>query len=69
MSNLTDIQQDFVRRYMDDNGVIGVRVRECDSKLVLYVEVEDGYSPELPEDFRGLPVIVRQGQRAMLAYS
>lgn len=68
MTDLTDIQQDFVRRHMDDNGVLGVRVRECDGEIVLFIEVEDGCSADLPKDFRGLRVVVEHGQRAVLAY-
>jgi hypothetical protein len=66
--SFTDIQQDFVRRYMDDNGVVGVRVREHQGKIVLYVEVEAGCSAKLPSTFRKVPVVVQQGQRAVLAY-
>lgn len=70
MSSFTDIQQDFVRRYMSDGGgVIGVRVRKLDGQIVLFVEVSDDKSVDLPVNFRNLPVVVRKGQRAILAYS
>jgi hypothetical protein len=67
-TSLTDIQQAFVRRYMDDNGVIGVRIRRCDGDLVLFVVVAPDCTAELPPKFRGLRVVVEQGQRAVLAY-
>jgi hypothetical protein len=70
MSSLTDIQQAFVRRYMDDGSVVGVRVRELDNRMVLYVEVESGHGPvDLPATFRDVPVVVREGRRAILAYA
>ncbi len=69
MSSLTDIQQAFVNRYMDDDRVVGVRVRKIDGRMVLFVEVSDCKSVDLPGTFRGLPVVVREGRRAMLAYS
>lgn len=69
MSNLTDIQQAFVRRYMDNDGVIGVRVRELEGRIVLFVEVDDPKTVDLPTTFRDLPVVVRQGHRAVLAYA
>lgn len=68
MTSLTDIQQDFVRRFMGDRGVIGVRVWEHNSEIVLLVDVEKDCPTELPETFRDLRVIVRQGERAVLAY-
>lgn len=69
MSNLTDIQQAFVHRYMDGDEMIGVRVRKIDGRIVLFVEVSDRKSVDLPGTFRGLPVVVREGRPAMLAYS
>jgi len=69
MCNLTDIQQAFVRRYMDDDGsVIGVRVSQIDGQHVLVVDVSDDQGVELPSAFRELPVYVREGRRAVLAY-
>ncbi len=68
MSSLTEIQQAFVRRYMDDS-VIGVRVQKIDDEMVLLVEVDDPTSVELPQTFRDLAVRVRPGRRAVLAYS
>jgi hypothetical protein len=68
--SLTDIQQAFVHRYMDnDDDVIGVRVREIDGRIVLFVKVSGRKHVDLPETFRGLPIIVSEGHRAMLAYS
>ncbi len=69
MSNLTEIQQAFVHRFMDDNGVLGVRVRKIDGQDTLVVDVREGASPEVPETFRELPVVVRTGSPAVLAYS
>lgn len=69
MSSFTDIQQAFVHRYMENDGVIGVRVRKIDGRIVLFVEVSDCKSIDLPETFRDLPVIVSQGHPAMLAYA
>lgn len=68
MSSLTEIQQAFVRRYMDDS-VIGVRVQKIDDEMMLVVEVDDPTSVELPQTFRDLAVRVRTGRRAVLAYS
>lgn len=69
MMNLTDIQQAFVRRYMsDDEDVIGVRIREVDGETVIFVEVEDRERVELPREFCGLRVDIREGHRAVLAY-
>lgn len=69
MNSLTDIQQAFVRRYMDSDGVLGVRVRKIDGQNTLIVDVRAGASPELPAQFRELPVLVRTGSPAILAYS
>jgi hypothetical protein len=69
MSSFTDIQQAFVRRYMSDGDVVGVRVRKIDGQMVLFVEVRDPKAVELPDTFGGLPVVVREGRRAVLAYS
>ncbi|MGH3264890.1 MAG: hypothetical protein ACRDNS_23190 [Trebonia sp.] len=68
-STLSEIQQSFVHAYMDEAGVVGVRVRELDGEMVLYVELEDAVGPvSLPEEFRGLPVRRAEGRRAVLAY-
>ena len=70
MSSFTDTQQAFVRRYMDDGSVVGVRVCELDNRMVLFVEVDSDHDRvELPETFRDLPVVVRKGRRAILAYA
>jgi hypothetical protein len=69
MMSLTDIQQAFVRRYMnDDEHVIGVRIREINGKNVLLVEVTDRNRVELPSTFCELRVEVREGRPAILAY-
>ena len=69
MMSLTDIQQAFVRRYMDGNDwVNGVRIREIDDENVIVVEVMDPERIELPDEFFELRVQVRQGDRAVLAY-
>jgi hypothetical protein len=67
--SMTDIQQAFVRRYMDGSGVVGVSVEEIGDQLVLLVEVGDPKAVELPETFQGLPVKVVAGRPAILAYS
>lgn len=67
--SLTDIQQAFVRRYMNGNEcVLGVRIREIDGENVILVEVTDRERVELPSDFLDLRVDVREGDRAVLAY-
>jgi len=69
MMSLTDIQQAFVRRYMNGNECVnGVRIREIDGKNVILVEITDRESVNLPSDFFGLRVEVREGDRAVLAY-
>ncbi len=69
MMSLTDIQQAFVRRYMnDDECVIGVRIREIDGDNVIFVEVTDRKLVDLPSDFCKLRVEVREGHPAVLAY-
>lgn len=69
MMSLTDIQQAFVRRYMNGNdGVLGVRIREIDGENVVLAEVEDREHVELPSEFFGLRVEIREGDRAVLAY-
>lgn len=69
MMKLTDIQQAFVRRYMnDDECVIGVRIRRSGDASVIFVEIADGADVALPEEFAGLRVEVREGQQAVLAY-
>ncbi len=68
MSTLSDIQREFVQRYMDDDRVIGLRIREIEGRMALDVEVRDCDAVDLPDTFQGLPVIVREGRRAVLAY-
>jgi hypothetical protein len=68
MSSYTEIQQAFVRHYMDE-GVIGVRVQKVDDEMMLVVEVDDPTLIDLPPTFRDLEVRVRKGRRAVLAYS
>jgi len=69
MMSLTDIQQAFVRRYMNGNDCVnGVRIREIDGENVILVEVTDRERVELPSDFFDLRVEVREGDRAVLAY-
>jgi hypothetical protein len=69
MMSLTDIQQAFVRRYMNGNDCVnGVRIREIDGENVILVEVTDRERVELPNEFFDLRVEVRQGDRAVLAY-
>jgi hypothetical protein len=69
MMSLTDIQQAFVRRYMNGNDCVnGVRIREIDGENVILVEVTDRERVELPSKFFDLRVDVRQGDRAVLAY-
>jgi hypothetical protein len=67
MSNYTEIQQAFVRHYMDEN-VIGVRIQKIDNELVLVAQVDDPTRADLPSMFRELPVQVRADRRAVLAY-
>jgi hypothetical protein len=69
MMSLTDIQQAFVRRYMNGNeSVNSVRVREIDGKNVILVEVADCAGVDIPSEFFDLRVEVRPGARAVLAY-
>jgi len=69
MMSLTDIQQAFVRRYMNnDECVIGVRIREMDGDNVIFVEVADRKKVTLPGSFCELRVEVREGRPAVLAY-
>lgn len=68
MSNLSDIQREFVQLYMDDDRVLGVRIREIAGEMTLDVEVRDCHAVKLPETFHGLPVRVREGRKAVLAY-
>lgn len=69
MSTLSDIQREFVQRYMDDDRVIGVRIREIEGRMTLDVQVRDYDAVDLPDTFQGLPVRVREGRRSVLAYS
>jgi hypothetical protein len=67
--SLTDIQQAFVRRYMEgDECVLGVRIRERNGENVIFVEVAEESHVELPSEFLDLRVEVREGNRAVLAY-
>ncbi len=68
MSTLSDIQREFVQRYMDDDRIIGVRIREIEGRMALDVEVRDCDAVDLPSTFQGLPVVRREGRRAVLAY-
>jgi hypothetical protein len=69
MMSLTDIQQAFVRRYMNGNDCVnGVRIREINGENVILVEVTDRGRVELPNEFFDLRVEVRKGDRAVLAY-
>ena len=67
---ITDIQQAFVRQYMIDERVVGVRVRLDDGHPVLDVEVDESHGHiDLPDEYEGLPVRVQPGQRAVLAFN
>lgn len=68
MSSLSDIQREFVQIYMDDDRILGVRIRDINGQMMLDVEVRDCSAVDLPETFHDLPVIVREGRRAVLAY-
>jgi hypothetical protein len=69
MMSLTDIQQAFVRRYMNGNECVnGVRIREIDGENVILVEIADRASVYLPSEFFDLRVEMREGDRAVLAY-
>jgi hypothetical protein len=69
MMSLTDIQQAFVRRFMNGNeSVNGVSIREIDGENVILVEVADRTSVDLPPEFLDLRVEIREGDRAILAY-
>jgi hypothetical protein len=68
MSSFSEIQQAFVRHFMDED-VLGVRIQRIDDDMVLVVEVSDATKVDLPETFGGLDVRVRTGRRAVLAYS
>jgi hypothetical protein len=69
MMSLTDIQQAFVRRYMDGNDcVLGVRIRETGDENVIFVEIAEDADIQLPSTFLELRVEVRKGDRAVLAY-
>lgn len=69
MSNLADTQRAFVHQYMDDENVVGVRVRKLEDQFVLFVEVGKAAATDMPEVFGDLPVVVREGHRAQLAYA
>jgi hypothetical protein len=68
MTNFSEIQREFVQLYMDDDRVIGVRIRQIDGQMTLDVEVRDCKAVDLPKKFHDLPVIVREGRKAVLAY-
>ena len=69
MMSLTDIQQAFVRRYMNGNECVnGVRIREINGENVILVEVTDRACVNLPREFFDLRVEIREGDRAVLAY-
>ncbi len=69
MMSLTDIQQAFVRRFMNGNECVnGVSIREIDGENVILVEVADRASVDLPSEFFDLRVEIREGDRAILAY-
>jgi hypothetical protein len=68
MSSFTEIQQAFVRHYMD-HSVLSVRIQRIDGEMMLVVDVDDPTAANLPSSFRDLPVRVRAGRRAVLAYS
>jgi hypothetical protein len=69
MMSLTDIQQAFVRRYMNGNECVNaVRIHEIDGENVILVEVTDRASVDLPTEFFDLRVEIREGNRAVLAY-
>jgi hypothetical protein len=67
-TELTEIQQDFVRRYIDQDGVVGVRVMKIDGQMMLLVDVDEPDAVDLPASFRRVPVRPRKGRRAVLAY-
>jgi hypothetical protein len=69
--SLSDVQQSFVRRYMTDSRILGVRVRRCDDIWTLDVEIdaERAATIDLPGEYRGIPVRVRHGVPAVLAYA
>jgi hypothetical protein len=67
MSSYTEIQQAFVRHFMNDD-VLGVRIQKVDNEMVLVVEVIDAGAVDLPDSFRDLRVRVREGRRAVLAH-
>lgn len=71
MLELNDIQQSFVRRYMTDERIVGVRVRREGAEWILAVEVADGAaaSMDLPATHRGVAVRVRESSPALLAYA
>ena len=68
--SLTDIQQSFVRHFMTDDRVIGVRMRHRNGDWFLDVEVDEASQStlDLPETYYGLGVCVRASRPAVLAY-
>jgi hypothetical protein len=69
MRSYSAIQQAFVHRYMDIDGVIGVRVQQIEGTMTLVVQVEKLDLPvQMPTVFEGLPVGVQLSRRAVLAY-
>lgn len=69
MRNYAEVQREFVHRYMDVDGVTGVRIQEIDGEIVLAVQVVDDAPSGLPESFRGVRVVVLAGRQPVLAYS
>ncbi|MGC9222172.1 MAG: hypothetical protein ACP5H2_12685 [Solirubrobacteraceae bacterium] len=70
MASYAEIQRAFAHRYMDAEGVVGVRVQEIDGLLVLVVQASsEAVREAVPDEFRGVPVRVSVGRRPVLAYS
>ena len=69
--SLSDVQQSFVRQYMVDARIIGVRIAEVENRWVLDVVVDgdQAESLQLPSEYRGVPVRVRAGVPAILAFA
>lgn len=68
--HLTQIQQTFVRRFMADERILGVRIVRLGDDVTLVIDADpDGGPLDLPAEFDGVPVVVRDGRRAALAYA
>jgi hypothetical protein len=73
--DLSGIQQAFARRCLSGEiiGVrirIRIRIRQLSGRKVLFVNVDAGRDHmDLPSRFRGLPVVVRVGERGVSAYA